>query len=174
MNNRPKKKKHSKKSTSTFRDISWLPMIAEELETMAKATGPALLLPRLGADFFGLAGLLGLVLACVGIYGVISYTVNQRTHEIGIRVALGAQRRDVARLVLGRSLGLTLLGVGIGLGGAFAVTRVLSDILFGISATDPVTFVGVPMLLLLVALAACCVPVRRAMRVDPMVALRYE
>jgi predicted permease len=145
-----------------------------EVETMSKATGPALLLPRLGADFFGLAGLLGLVLACVGIYGVISYSVNQRTHEIGIRVALGAQRRDVARLILGRSLGLTLLGVGIGIAGAFAVTRVLSDILYGISATDPVTFVGVPMLLLLVALAACYVPVRRAMRVDPMVALRYE
>jgi putative ABC transport system permease protein len=144
------------------------------LETMSRATGPALLLPKLGADFFGLAGLLGLVLACVGIYGVISYSVNQRTHEIGVRVALGAQRRDVARLVLGRSLGLTLAGVGIGLGGAFAVTRVLSDILYGISATDPVTFVAVPLLLILVALAACYVPVRRAMRVDPMVALRYE
>ncbi len=144
------------------------------LETIAQATAPALILPKLAADFFGQAGLLGLVLACVGIYGVISYTVNQRTHEIGIRVALGAQRRDVARLILGRSLGLTLLGVGIGLGGAFAVTRVLSDILYGISATDPVTFIGVPILLMLVALAACYVPVRRAMRVDPMVALRYE
>ena len=129
---------------------------------------------RLGASVAGSLGLLGLVLACVGIYGVISYSVNQRTHEIGIRVALGAQRADVARLVLGRSLGLTLLGVGIGIGGAFAVTRVLSDILYGISATDPVTFVAVPLLLVLVALAACYVPIRRAMRVDPMVALRYE
>ena len=144
------------------------------LEMIDQATTPALILPRLAADFFGMAGLLALVLACVGIYGVISCSVNQRTHEIGIRVALGAQRRDVARLVLGRSLGLTLVGVGIGLGGAFAVTRVLSDILYGISATDPVTFVGVPVLLVLVALAACYIPVRRAMRVDPMVALRYE
>jgi predicted permease len=144
------------------------------LETIDEATTPALILPKLAADFFGLAGLLGLVLACVGIYGVISYSVNQRTHEIGIRVALGAQRRDVARLVLGRSLGLALLGVGIGLGGAVAVTRVLSDILYGISATDPVTFVAVPLLLVLVALAACYVPARRAVRVDPMVALRHE
>jgi putative ABC transport system permease protein len=145
-----------------------------DLETMTQATAPALLLPNLGADFFGLAGLLGLVLACVGIYGVISYSVNQRTHEIGIRVALGAQRADVARLILRRSLGLTLVGVGIGLGAAFAVTRVLSGILYGISATDPVTFIGVPVLLMLVALAACSIPIRRAMRVDPMVALRYE
>jgi putative ABC transport system permease protein len=145
-----------------------------DLETMTQATAPALLLPRLGADFFGLAGLLGLVLACVGIYGVISYSVTQRTHEIGVRMALGAQRSDVARLILRRSLGLTLLGVGIGLAGAFAATRVLSEILYGISATDPVTFVGVPLLLVLVALGACYVPVRRAMRVDPIHALRYE
>jgi predicted permease len=144
------------------------------LETMEKATSPALVLPRFAAGFFGLAGLLGLVLACVGIYGVISYSVSQRTHEIGIRVALGAQRPDVARMVLGRSLLLTAIGVAIGLAGAFAMTRVLSGILYGISALDPLTFIAVPLLLLLVALAACYVPARRAMRVDPIVALRYE
>ncbi len=145
-----------------------------DVETLTQATAPALLLPKLGADFFGLAGLLGLVLACAGIYGVMAYSVSQRTHEIGIRMALGAQRRDVARLVLGRSLLLTLIGVGIGLGVALAATRVLSDILYGISATDPVTFVAVPALLVLVALAACYIPTRRATRVDPMIALRHE
>jgi predicted permease len=145
-----------------------------EVETLTQATAPALLLPKLGADFFGLAGLLGLVLACAGIYGVMAYSVSQRTHEIGICMALGAQGRDVARLVLGRSLLLTLAGVGIGLGIALVVTRVLSDILYGISATDPVTFVAVPALFVLVALAASYIPARRAMRVDPMVALRHE
>jgi putative ABC transport system permease protein len=145
-----------------------------DVETLSQATAPAMLLPKLGADFFGLAGLLGLVLACAGIYGVMAYSVSQRTHEIGIRMALGAQRKDVARMVLGRSLLLTLGGVGIGLGIALAATRVLSDILYGISATDPVTFVAVPALLVLVALGACYIPVRRAMRVDPMIALRHE
>jgi predicted permease len=145
-----------------------------DVETLSQAMAPALLLPKLGVDFFGLAGLLGLVLACVGIYGVIAYSVSQRTHEIGIRIALGAQKRDVARMILSRSLLLTLAGVGIGLGLALAVTRVLADILYGISATDPVTFIGVPVLLVLVALLASYVPARRATRVDPVVALRNE
>ncbi len=145
-----------------------------ELETMTQATAPALLLPKLGADFFGLLGLLGLALACAGIYGVTSYSVNERTHEIGIRLALGAERGDVARLILRRSLGLTFLGVLFGLAGAFAATRVLSSILYGISATDPLTFAGVPLVPILIAALACAVPVRRAMRVDPTVALKYE
>jgi putative ABC transport system permease protein len=105
---------------------------------------------------------------------VISYSVNQRTHEIGIRLALGAGRGDVAQLILRRSLGLTLLGAGLGLAGAFAVTRALSSVLYGVSATDPLTFAGVPLLLLLVATCACIIPVRRAVRVDPTVALKYE
>jgi predicted permease len=129
---------------------------------------------RVAGTFVGAFGLLALVLAAVGIYGVTSYTTRQRTHEIGIRMTLGASKRDVMRMVLGHGLRLTLIGVVLGLAASFALTRFLTSLLLGVTSTDALTFSSVALLLCAVALFACFIPARRAMRVDPMVALRYE
>jgi putative ABC transport system permease protein len=129
---------------------------------------------RLNTFLLGSFGVLSLLLTAAGIFGVLSYLVTQRTREIGVRMALGAQPRDVLRVIVGHGMRLTLIGLGLGVAGALQVTRWMTSFLYGVKPTDPWTFAGVALLLAATAFAACYVPARRAMRVDPMVALRYE
>jgi ABC-type antimicrobial peptide transport system permease subunit len=144
------------------------------VETMDEVLAGSLAPRRFSMILLGIFAGLALVLSCIGIYGVISYVVGQRTHEIGVRMALGAQRGDVMRLVLGEGARMALLGVITGIGGAFGLTRLMASQLFGVTAQDPLTFVSVATLLALVALLACYLPARRATRVDPVLALRCE
>jgi putative ABC transport system permease protein len=145
-----------------------------EVATMPENLRLAFLPARLGAVLLGLFGLLGLILASVGIYGVISYSVSQRIGEIGIRLALGAAPRSIFRLVIGQGMKLILIGIGFGIAGSLVLTRLLSSLLVGVSPTDPLTFVVIVSLLIAVAILACYLPARRAMKVDPLVALRCD
>ncbi len=145
-----------------------------KMQTMEQVVADSLNQPRFTSLLLGIFAGIALTLAVVGIYGVLFYTVSQRTHEIGIRMALGARRFDVLKMILGHGITLTLLGVGIGLGLALAVSKYLQKLLFEVQPTDSLTYAGVAALLVAVALVACYIPARRATRVDPMVALRYE
>jgi predicted permease len=144
------------------------------VKTQTEQIDQTLLQQRLFAKLTSFFSLLALVLACIGLYGVISYMVVQRTHEIGIRMALGAERGDVLMMIIVNGIKLILIGVGLGIVGALTLTRFLSSLLFGVRPTDPGTFVAVALVLLGLALFACYIPAHRATKVDPMVALRYE
>jgi putative ABC transport system permease protein len=145
-----------------------------DIRTMENIVSASVTQPRFNLTLLGIFGLIALVLSAAGIYGVTSYTVNQRTHEVGIRMAVGAQERDVLRLMLIQGMKPALIGLVIGLSAALGLTRLMKSLLFGVSATDPLTFAALAILLLSVALMACYFPARRAMKVDPMIALRYE
>jgi predicted permease len=146
----------------------------DKITTMTSVVGASIATRRFYMQLLGTFAALAFILASVGIYGIVSYSVAQRTREIGIRVALGAQQNDVLRLVLREAFRLTLLGVVLGLMGAFAATRVLTSLLFEVKPVDPATFIGLALLLTAVALLASYIPARRATKVDPLVALRYE
>ena len=145
-----------------------------QLQTMSDVVADSLVRPRFLSMLLGAFSAIALSLAAIGIYGVMAYSVTQRTQEIGVRVALGATTRNVLAMVVGEGLKMTVVGLAVGLTGAFALTRLMASLLFEVSATDPITFAMVGFVLTAVGLLACFVPARRAAKVDPMVALRYE
>jgi putative ABC transport system permease protein len=145
-----------------------------DVQSMTQVIARSVAEPRFRTWLLGAFAAAGLTLTLVGIYGVVSYMANQRTREIGIRVALGAQRGNVLQLVLGQGVRLTIVGAIVGVLGSLALTRLLKSELFGIKPTDPATLLAAAVLMLLVALAACYLPARRATHVDPLVALRHE
>jgi ABC-type antimicrobial peptide transport system permease subunit len=144
------------------------------VQTMQEHLRDAFVLPRLAATLFGVFGTIGLILASVGLYGAMSYSVNRRKREIGIRMALGAQVAQVQRLIVGQGMVLAIIAVMLGMPAAFALARLFSSVLYGVSTNDTATFVTVPIFLAVMALLACWLPARRASRVDPQIVLRCE
>jgi putative ABC transport system permease protein len=144
------------------------------LRTMESVLSESLMLRRVSMLMLMVFAALALTLATVGIYGLTAYAVSRRTHEIGLRVALGASHGQILRLVVVRGLATSLIGAAIGLAAAFQLTRALSAVLYGVTATDPLVFAGVPLLLVAVSAVASYLPARKAMRIDPLIALRYE
>ena len=145
-----------------------------DVQTIAQSLAWFIAEPRFRAQLFGVFAVLALLLASIGIYGVLAELVVQRTREIGIRVALGAQHRDILRLILGHGLRLILAGIALGTMSALVLTRLLARMLYGVGSADPITFTSVSLLLALVALLACYLPARRAMRMDPLAALHCD
>jgi putative ABC transport system permease protein len=149
-------------------------MVIMQVRTMDDAVAESIAQPRFRMLLLSTFACVALLLAATGVYGVMAYSVAQRTHEVGLRLALGAARGDVLRLVLGQAAWLALAGIGVGIAGALALTRSMSTLLFRVEPTDPITFTGVAVALAAIALLASFLPARRALRIDPMVALRHD
>ena len=149
-------------------------MAATDVQTIEQYMALPLFPARTVGWLLGVSGILAVLMTAIGLFGVIAYMVSQRTHEIGVRMALGARQSDVMKMVMGQGLRLTAIGLGIGFVAAFGASRLLSPLLYGIGANDPVTMTAVAMGLAAIALTACYLPARKAMSVDPSVALRYE
>jgi len=150
------------------------PEIPARFRTFSQVYSASLGSRRFNVILIGFFGIVALLLATAGVFGVMAYSVSRRTREFGVRVALGANSSDVLRMVLSQGLRTIVIGVAIGVAGALALTRTVESLLFGVTPTDPLTFGGVTLLLVAAALLACFIPARRATKVDPMVALRYE